>query len=278
MYLAHNQRLPRVLGRHGGAQGRDPERGARSRRRRCRCRCCSRWAIRAGTSRAQYAALVRFGLWDELIALEPPDQRAVGLTAAISTDAAWALRPAAACRRRKQALAQLHALRLSTLADHRRGRTQHAPGGHRGGRTDARGAHCCHRTPRRGRDRLAARRRWPPRTRSPTTNRPTGSSRRASCSAHSFSCQASRPTAETVLLEDLRRNPDNGWSLYGLSLAAKAQGRGPRMRRASRAGNRRPPGGTPMCACRVPHSGMQGVDLASLRVRAPCLRRPAAGW
>jgi hypothetical protein len=35
-----------------------------------------------------------------------------------------------------------------------------------------------------------------------------------------------RPAAaEKVYTEDLQRNPSNGWSLFGLMLAAKAQGR-----------------------------------------------------
>jgi predicted Zn-dependent protease len=38
--------------------------------------------------------------------------------------------------------------------------------------------------------------------------------------------QAGRPAdAEVVYREDLRRNPGNGWSLYGLSQSLKAQGK-----------------------------------------------------
>jgi tetratricopeptide (TPR) repeat protein len=38
--------------------------------------------------------------------------------------------------------------------------------------------------------------------------------------------QAGRPAdAEVVYREDLRRNPGNGWSLYGLSLSLRAQGK-----------------------------------------------------
>jgi hypothetical protein len=38
--------------------------------------------------------------------------------------------------------------------------------------------------------------------------------------------QAGRPAeAETVYWEDLRRNPENGWALYGLALALRAQGK-----------------------------------------------------
>ena len=33
--------------------------------------------------------------------------------------------------------------------------------------------------------------------------------------------------AEAVYREDLRRHPGNGWSLFGLSRALRAQGRGP---------------------------------------------------
>ena len=45
----------------------------------------STWMLAMGDSgwnlTQQYAALVRFGLWDEMIALRPPDPRAPGLTA-----------------------------------------------------------------------------------------------------------------------------------------------------------------------------------------------------
>ncbi|MGH3898404.1 MAG: hypothetical protein ACRDTA_09135 [Pseudonocardiaceae bacterium] len=33
------------------------------------------------------------------------------------------------------------------------------------------------------------------------------------------------PKAETVYREDLRRNPENGWALYGLTQALDAQGK-----------------------------------------------------
>ena len=65
----------------------------------------SGWAVAA-----QYAALVRFGLWDELIALEPPDARLPGATAAylyghgVGLAARGQLEPA------KQALGQLQRL------------------------------------------------------------------------------------------------------------------------------------------------------------------------
>jgi tetratricopeptide (TPR) repeat protein len=37
---------------------------------------------------------------------------------------------------------------------------------------------------------------------------------------------AGRPReAETVYWEDLRRNPENGWALFGLAQALEAQGR-----------------------------------------------------
>ena len=39
--------------------------------------------------------------------------------------------------------------------------------------------------------------------------------------------QAGRPAgeAEVVYREDLRRNPDNGWSLFGLAQSLRAQGK-----------------------------------------------------
>jgi hypothetical protein len=38
--------------------------------------------------------------------------------------------------------------------------------------------------------------------------------------------QAGKPAeAEGVFVEELRRNPENGWSLFGLEQAVRAQGR-----------------------------------------------------
>jgi tetratricopeptide (TPR) repeat protein len=40
--------------------------------------------------------------------------------------------------------------------------------------------------------------------------------------------QCDRPeTAEDVFLEDLRRNPNNGWALFGLAASLRAQGKSP---------------------------------------------------
>jgi tetratricopeptide (TPR) repeat protein len=67
--------------------------------------------------------------------------------------------------------------------------------------------------------------------------------------------------AEAVYREDLKRNPENGWSLHGLSLAAKAQGRA---REAARLGSRQQAAWR-HADVRLPGSAFwyQGTDLAA---------------
>ena len=65
----------------------------------------------------QYAALVRFGLWDELIALEAPDRRASGLTAGWLYGRGVALAARGRVADAQQALAELEALAAATPAD-----------------------------------------------------------------------------------------------------------------------------------------------------------------
>ena len=64
-----------------------------------------------------YAALVRFGLWDELIALGPPDERAPGLTAAWLYGRGTALAARGRVKEAREVLAQLEALQARIPPD-----------------------------------------------------------------------------------------------------------------------------------------------------------------
>ena len=65
----------------------------------------------------QYAALVRFGLWDELIALQAPDTRAPGLTGAWLYGRGVALAARGRIAEARTTLADLQALEAKTPAD-----------------------------------------------------------------------------------------------------------------------------------------------------------------
>ena len=56
-----------------------------------------------------------------------------------------------------------------------------------------------------------------------TPSRPSFTTRRATRSAPSCSRPGARAEAETVYWEDLRRNRENGWALFGLMQALRAQ-------------------------------------------------------
>jgi tetratricopeptide (TPR) repeat protein len=65
----------------------------------------------------QYAALVRFGLWDELIALQSPDTRLPGLTAGYLYGRGVGLAARGRVDEARQGLAELHALGVAVPAD-----------------------------------------------------------------------------------------------------------------------------------------------------------------
>ena len=179
----------------------------------------SGWAVAA-----QYAALVRFGLWDELIALEPPDARLPGATAAYLYGRGVALAARGQLAPARQALAGLQQLAktldpsvqggFNSLTDliavaepivaARLAATE---------RHDAQAIALLQQAVA-AEDRLAY-------------DEPADWFFPA---RHLLGAQlllAGRPAdAEKVYREDLRLNPDNGWALYGLSLALRAQGRG----------------------------------------------------
>jgi tetratricopeptide (TPR) repeat protein len=169
---------------------------------------------------AQYAALVRFGLWDELIALTPPDARAPGLTAAYLYGRGVALAARGRLAEARAALVQLTALAAAVpagnpaLSDVLRVAAPVLAA--RIAATELRGGDAIRALEEAAaaEDQLAvgADARWffPVR--------------------HLLGAQlllAGRAAdAERVYREDLRRHPDNGWALFGLAAALRAQGRG----------------------------------------------------
>jgi tetratricopeptide (TPR) repeat protein len=178
----------------------------------------SGWAVAA-----QYAALVRFGLWDELIALEPPDARLPGATAAylyghgVGLAARGQLEPA------KQALAQLQRL-AKTLDPSLKGGFNSL--------ADLTAvavpivAARLAATERRDADAIALLEQAVAAEDQLAYDEPADWFFPA---RHLLGAQlmlAGRPgQAEKIYREDLTRNPENGWALYGLSLALRAQGR-----------------------------------------------------
>ena len=180
----------------------------------------------AGFRVIPYYALVRFGLWDELL------KRAGSPGGQPVPDGNLALRPGP-------------------------GADREGPPGRRGpfaggveadcDRQGARYPRCSRRT-RWPRSCASRRRSWrarsPPRARtttrrSPTSNAPSASTTVSSTPSrpsgsfpprHALAAvllEAGRPKeAETVYWEDLRRNPENGWALRGLADALRVQGRG----------------------------------------------------
>jgi len=65
----------------------------------------------------QYAALLRFGLWDEMLALSPPDARATGLTAGYLYARGVALAARGRIDEAQASLAQLHRLAATAPPD-----------------------------------------------------------------------------------------------------------------------------------------------------------------
>lgn len=171
----------------------------------------------------QFAALVRFGLWDELIALAAPDPRAPGLTAGWLYGRGVALaargRPADA----QQALKELEALAAATPADSMAGfnslrdvlAVAEPVVAARIAATEGRNDEAISELRRAvaAEDRLAY-------------NEPADWYFPARHLLGAELLIAGRAAeAERVYREDLKRNPANGWALYGLAQALRAEGR-----------------------------------------------------
>lgn len=177
----------------------------------------SGWAIAQ-----QYQALVRFGLWDELIALTPPDARLPGATAAYLWGRGMGLAARGSIAAAQESLAQLHALTGTLAADMRAGfnglsEVLAVAEPVLAARIEATQRHDAQAIAQleqavAAEDRLAydepAEWFFPVR--------------------HLLGAQlliAGRaPEAESVYREDLKRNPANGWALFGLAQALRVQG------------------------------------------------------
>ena len=172
---------------------------------------------------AQYAALVRFGLWDELVAVEPPDQRLPGASAAYLYGRGVGLAARGNLTEARQAQTSLEALGAGLSQELRAGENRlvdliavaEPVLAARIAATEQRheAAVALLRQAVAAEDALAydepADWFFPVR--------------------HLLGAQlliaGDASAAEKVYREDLQRNPDNGWALFGLSLALKAQAR-----------------------------------------------------
>jgi tetratricopeptide (TPR) repeat protein len=205
---------------------------------------------------------VRFGLWDELIALEPPDARLPGATAAylyghgVGLAARGQLEPA------KQALAQLQRLAKTLDPSLKGGFNSLAD------LTAVASPIVAARlaaTERRDADALALLEQAVAAEDQLAYDEPADWFFPA---RHLLGAQlllAGRPgEAEEVYREDLARNPANGWALYGLSLALRGQGRAADAARVDKQQARAC--STPTCACRLPRSGMQASTARAANV------------
>ncbi|TLZ34954.1 MAG: hypothetical protein E6K24_12385 [Gammaproteobacteria bacterium] len=180
----------------------------------------------------QYAALVRFGLWDEMIALLPPDPRAPGLTAGYLFGRGVALAARGRIEEARGASGELERLAAAAPADAAAGfNTLHAVldvarpvVAARIAASEGRGADAV----RLLEDAVAAEDRL-------AYNEPSDWFFPA---RHLLGAQLLRSghaaRAEQVYRDDLRRNPANGWALEGLSTALRAQSRAPEAARAAR--------------------------------------------
>jgi len=178
---------------------------------------------------AQYAALLRFGLWDEMIALAPPDEHAAGLTGGYYYGRGVAL---AARGRLAEAREELDALRRIEQS----GTTRDSATLERSLRmgADVVAARIA-ATERRGTEAVTQLEQAVveedalPYDEPPVWFFPVRQLLGAQLLAEGRAAEAER-----VYREDLRRNPANGWSLYGLEAALRAQGRSDAAARVAR--------------------------------------------
>jgi tetratricopeptide (TPR) repeat protein len=180
----------------------------------------------------QYAVLVRFGLWDELIAQLPPDPRARGQTAGYLFGRGVALAARGRLAEARGTLTQLEQLAqatptheaagLNTLADILQVATPVLAARIAASERHDEQAIALLQQAVAAQDRLAY-------------NEPADwfFPVRHLLGAQLLSA-ARAPQAESVYREDLARNPANGWALYGLAAALRAQGRAPEAEQVER--------------------------------------------
>lgn len=170
-----------------------------------------------------YAARVRFGRWDELIAMPPPDTRLLGLTCGYLHARTVALAARGRVAEAKDSLKKLMALAESSPPDAGAGQnalrdvlavavpSAQARVATAMGRDDQAIAHL--RAAAAAEDRLAY-------------DEPKNWFFPVRHELGALLMKTGRPVeAEAVYREDLKQNPANGWSLFGLRLALEAQGR-----------------------------------------------------
>jgi tetratricopeptide (TPR) repeat protein len=180
----------------------------------------------------QYAALLRFGLWDEMLALLPPDARAGGARAAYLYGRGVALAARGGLEEAQEVLAKLRALAAEVPQDATAGfnRTRDVLAvaqplvAARIAASSARTAEAVTLLEQAvaAEDRLAY-------------DEPSDwffPARHLLGAQLLLSGQAA--AAEAVYREDLRRNPDNGWALHGLAAALQAQGKAAAAARTAR--------------------------------------------
>lgn len=167
---------------------------------------------------SQYAALLRFGLWDEMLALPPP-QGGAGQRAGYRYARGVALAARGRLDEAREALAQLRALQSPGNADDgelaQLLRVAEPILGARIAATEARADAAV-----RLLEQAVAAQDQLPYSEPPTWFFPA---RQLLGAQLLLAHQPQR--AERVYHEDLRRTPHNGWSLYGLAAALRAQGK-----------------------------------------------------
>jgi tetratricopeptide (TPR) repeat protein len=171
----------------------------------------------------QYAALVRFGLWDELIALTAPDPGAQGLSAGYLYGRGVALAARGRIKDAKAVLTELHELGAAAPADALAGFNSL-----RGiiGVAEPLVVARIAASERRDADAVASLRQAVAAEDKLAYDEPADWFFPVRHLLGAELLLSGQPAeAEQVYREDLKRNPQNGWSLYGLSLALKAQGK-----------------------------------------------------
>jgi tetratricopeptide (TPR) repeat protein len=171
----------------------------------------------------QYAALLRFGLWDEMIALLPPDARAPGLTAGYLYGRGVALAARGRLDEAKATLGQLQQLTATTAADAQAGlNTLRDVLAVAEPTVAARIA----ASAGRGTEAIALLRQAVAAEDHLAYNEP---SEWFFPVRHLLGAQlllgGDAAQAEQTYRQDLKRNPSNGWALRGLATALAAQGK-----------------------------------------------------